>query len=173
MILQNTNPASDAIGRANENSCQYVPAGTGPAYRSPIDQITFLITGDQTGGALFVAEVKVPPGGGNPPHIHRREEETFYMQQGTLAVQVGGKTLTASPGDLVCLPRGVAHSFHNNGNVDAKFLLVAAPAGLEKFFEEAFYPAADCPEEPPMTEAFMGRILAAASKCGLEFPPPA
>jgi catechol-2,3-dioxygenase len=56
---------------------KYVPAGTGPAYRSPADQITFLITGEETGGAFFMAEVSVPPGGGTPPHIHHREEETF------------------------------------------------------------------------------------------------
>jgi quercetin dioxygenase-like cupin family protein len=177
MILQNVDhpslTASDSIGRANGNQCHYVPAGTGPAYRSPIDEIRFLITGDQTGGAFFMAEVSVPPGGGNPPHVHRREDESFYIQQGTLTVQVGGQTLTASAGDFVCLPRGVAHCFQNNGDVDAKFLVVAVPAGLEKFFEEAFYPVADCPDTPPMTEAFMGRVLAAASKCGLEFLPPA
>lgn len=177
MIQQNIDqPAltgSHSIGRANSNPCHYVPAGTGPAYRSPIDQIRFLITGEQTGGAFFMAEVTVPPGGGNPPHIHRREEEAFYMQQGTLTIQVGGDTMTASAGDFVCLPRGVAHCFQNTGNLDAKFLLVAAPAGLEKFFEEAFYPVAECPGPPPMTEAFMGRVLAAAAKCGLEFLPPA
>lgn len=172
-IDQLTLTASDSTGRAKNHPCQYVPAGTGPAYRSPIDQIRFLITGEQSGGAFFMAEVSVPPGGGNPPHIHRREEETFYMQQGTLTVQVGGEMVTASAGDFVCLPRGVAHSFQNTGIVDARFLLVATPAGLEKFFEEGFYPAADCPDAPPMTEAFMGRLLAAASKCGLEFLPPA
>ena len=165
--------APDSIGRANGNAYQYVPAGTGPAYRSPIDLIRFLITGEQTGGAFFMAEVSVAPGRGTPPHIHRREEETFYVQQGTLTVQVGGKTLIASPGDLVCLPRGVAHCFQNNGDMNAKFLVVAAPAGLEKFFEEAFYPEADCPDAPPMTEAFLGRLLAAAPKYGLEFAPPA
>src|SRR4051794_19016465 len=152
----------------------YVAAGTGPAYESPIDKITFLITGEQTGGAFFMAEVSVPPGGGNPAHIHHREEETFYVQQGTLTIQVGGKTLNASPGDFICLPRGVPHSFQNTGNVAAKFLLVAAPAGLEKFFEEAFYPASDRVVEPlVMTEAFLARVLAAAAKCGLEFLPPA
>ena len=165
--------ASDSTGRANCKPCQFVPAGKGPAYRSPVDQIRFLITGEQTAGALFMAEVSVPPGGGNPPHIHRREEETFYMQQGTLTIHVGGETLTASPGDFICLPREVAHCFQNNGSVDAKFLLVATPAGLEKFFQEGFYPLADCPDAPPMTEAFLGRLLAAASKCGLEFLPPA
>src|SRR3954471_7351329 len=115
IIDQTSSTASDSIGRANSNPCQFVPAGTGPAYRSPIDQIRFLITGSQTGGALFIAEVSVPPGGGNPPHIHRREEETFYMQEGTLTVQVGGETLTALPGDLVSLPRGVPHCFQNDG----------------------------------------------------------
>src|SRR5277367_1135446 len=95
-IDQTSFTASDSIGRANSNSCKYVPAGTGPAYRSPADQITFLITGEETGGAFFMAEVSVPPGGGNPPHIHRREEETFYLQQGTLTIQIGGKTLNAS-----------------------------------------------------------------------------
>ena len=149
-----------------------VPTGTGVTYRSPVDEITFLVTGRETDGAFFMAKVSVPPGAGNPPHIHTREEESFYIQEGTLTVQVGGKTLTASSGDFVCLPRGVAHSFQNTGSVDAKFLLVAVPAGLEKFFEEGFYPAVDCENTPLMSEAFMARLLAAASKCGLEFLPP-
>ena len=182
--------AADSIGRADSNPsaplangaapvvdgshANYVPAGTGPTYRSRIDEITFLMTGEQTGGACFMAEAWVPPGAGNPPHIHHREEETFYLQEGTLTIQVGRKTLTASAGDVICLPRGVAHCFQNTGDVDAKILVVASPAGLEKFFEEAFYPAGDRSAElPPMTEAFMARLLEAAAKCGLEFLPPA
>jgi quercetin dioxygenase-like cupin family protein len=152
---------------------KYVPAGTGPAYRSPADQITFLITGEETAGAFFMAEVSVPPGGGTPPHIHHREEETFYLQQGTLTIQVGGKTLNASPGDFVYLPRGIVHCFRNTGNVDIKFLLVVTPAGLEKFFAEVFYPAGDSSAElRPMTEAFLARLLEAAPKYGLELVPP-
>lgn len=171
--IEQASAASDSVGHANSNPCRFMPAGKGPAYRSPVDEIRFLITGEQTGGAFFMAEVSVPPGSGNPPHIHSREEESFYMQEGTLTIQVGGETITASPGDFVLLPRGVAHCFQNSGSVDAKFLLVASPAGLEKFFEEGFYPLSDCPDPPPMTEAFLGRLLAAASKCGLEFLPPA
>jgi quercetin dioxygenase-like cupin family protein len=156
------------------NQVKYVRAGTGPAYRSPVDQIVFLITGEETGGAFVMAEVSVPPGGGPRPHIHHREEETFYVLEGALTIQAGGKTLNASPGDCVYLPRGIAHSFKNTGNVDAKFIAVVTPAGLEKFFEEAFYPAGDrSAEPPPMTEAFLARVLAAAPKCGLEFLPAA
>ena len=181
--------ASDSIGRAasnpsaplvngaalaaGESQVQYVPAGTGKAYRSPIDEIRFLITGEQTGGAFFMAEVSVVPGGSNPPHIHHREEECFYLQEGTLTIQVGGKTQTASAGDFIRLPRGVAHSFENTGNVDAKVLLLVAPAGLETFFKEAFYPVEDrSAAMPPMTGEFLARVLEAAPKCGLEFLPP-
>src|ERR1700756_584712 len=151
---------------------QYVPAGTGKAYRSPIDEIRFLITGEQTGGAFFMAEVSVLPGGSNPPHIHHREDECFYLQEGTLTIQVGGKTHTASAGDFIRLPRGVAHSFENTGNVDAKVLLVVAPAGPEEVFEESCYPVEDRSAMPTMTGEFMARVLEAAPKVGLEFLPP-
>ena len=93
--------------------------------------MTFLITGEETGGAFFLCEIAVAPGGGTPPHIHSREDESFRLLEGTLTIQVGGDTMTASPGDFVYLPRGIAHSFRNTGDVTAKALVWAAPAGLE------------------------------------------
>jgi len=58
--------------------------------------------------------------------------------------------------------------------VNAKFIVVVTPAGLEKFFEEAFYPAVDRSSAPPLaTEALVARLLAAAPKHGLELLPPA
>jgi mannose-6-phosphate isomerase-like protein (cupin superfamily)/catechol 2,3-dioxygenase-like lactoylglutathione lyase family enzyme len=169
LAAANENPTAD-----QRNQPKFVPAGSGPAYWGPGDQITFLLTGEDTGGAFFIAEVSVPPGGGPPPHIHRREDETFYVQQGTLTVQVGGETLQASPGDCVYLPRGNTHCFKNTGNVDAKFLVVVTPAGLENFFAEAFRPAENRFATPPiMTEENLGRLLTAAARHGLEFAPPA
>ena len=99
----------------NNNQLKHVPAGSGAAFWGPGDQMRFLITGEETGGAFFMAEVSVPPGGGPPPHVHTREDESFYLQQGTLTIQIGDKTLTASPGDFVHLPRGIVHSFRNIG----------------------------------------------------------
>ncbi len=164
--------ANATVTLVQGNQVKYVPAGTGPAYWGPGDQITFLITGEQTGGAFFLAEVSVPPGGGPPPHIHRREEETFYLQQGSLTVQVGGETLHASPGDSVYLPRGIMHCFKNTGDVDAKFLVLVTPAGLENFCAEAFYPAVDpSAPPPPITKAMLDRLLTAAARHGLEFAP--
>src|SRR5215467_12421861 len=123
---------------SSQNQVKHVPAGTGPAYCGPGDRIAFLITGAETGGAFFMAEVWVAPGGGPPPHIHLREDESFYVQQGTLTLQVGSKALTASPGDFIQIPRGTVHSFKNEGPETARMILVVTPAGPENFFAEAF-----------------------------------
>ena len=153
---------------------KYLPEGTGPAYWGPGDEVTFLLTGRETDGALFVSELSVPPGGGPPPHIHHREDESFYIRQGTLAILVGDRTVNVSPGDFVHVPRGTVHCFRNTGSGHAKMLVTFTPAGMERFFEEGFYPAGDrSVGPPPLTEELLKRMLAAAPKCGLEFLPPA
>ena len=158
---------------SNQNQVRYVPAGTGPAYCGPGDGVTFLITGAETGGAFFVAETSVAPGGGPPLHVHSREDESFYLQQGTLALQVGGKALNASAGDFTYIPRGTVHCFKNVGEETAKMLTLATPAGLENFFAEAFFPAADIADIPQISEALIGRVMKAAPKYGMELLLPA
>ncbi len=157
-----------------QNHVKLVPAETGTAYWGPGELMTFLITGEETGGAFFLAEISVAPGGGTPPHIHRREDEAFRMLEGTLTIQVGRDTITASAGDFAFLPRGIAHSFKNAGDGHAKALVIVTPAGLEGFFAEVFEPAADRSVAPSSAhEELIGRAMAAASRYGLELLPPA
>ena len=156
-----------------QNQVRHVPAGTGPAYWGPGELMTFLLTGEDTGGAFFMADISVAPGGGTPPHIHHREDESFHLLEGTLTIQVGGDTITASPGDFVYLPRGIDHSFKNTGDVIAKALVLVAPAGLEGFFAEVFDPAVDRSAAPPAAgKELIARALAAAPRYGLELLPP-
>jgi quercetin dioxygenase-like cupin family protein len=131
--------------------------------------VRFLITGEESGGAYFVSEVTVPPGGGPPPHIHHREDETFYILEGEVSFRVGDKALTASAGDFISAPRDTPHSFKNEGNRLVKMIVTCVPAGMEKFFEEAFDPAPDATTlPPPPTKELIGRLMAAAPKHGME-----
>src|SRR5262250_3121093 len=98
------------------NQAKHVPAESGTAYWGPGELMTFLITGEESSGAIFMSEISVAPGGGTPPHIHHREDEAFRILEGTLTIQVGGDTITASAGDFAFLPRGIAHSFKNTGD---------------------------------------------------------
>ena len=121
-----------------------------------------------------MALVSVQPGGGAPPHVHSREDKSFYLQEGTATLQAGGKVIHASHGDFVHIPRGTVHSFKNTGSGIAKMLMIATPAGLENFFAEAFYPAEEGQQAPTSAaEELMGRVMAAATKYSLKLLPPA
>ena len=154
---------------SNQDRIKHVPAGTGPAFWGPGDQLTFLLTGEDTEGKFFMAHASVPPGGGPPPHVHRREDESFYLMEGALTVEVGGKTLEARPGDFIHLPRGIVHSFKNQGTGNATMLVMVTPAGLERYFAETFDPAGDrAAAPPPPSPEMIARLMAAAPRYGIE-----
>ena len=166
--------AKSTVDLPDSNQAKHIPAGTGAAYWGPGELMTFLITGEESGGAIFMSEISVAPGGGTPPHIHHHEDEAFRLLEGTLTIQVGGDTITASAGDFAFLPRGIAHSFKNAGDCDAKALVLITPAGLEGFFTEVFEPATDRSAVPPSaTKEMMDRARAAGPRYGLELLPPA
>ena len=146
------------------------PAKTGPAYWGPGDHYTFLVTGEETGGAYFVMEALVPPSGGPPPHIHTREDETFYLLEGNVEFLLGDKLLVAGAGDFVNVPRGTVHRFRNTGTKTARIVLTFTPAGIEKWFEETLESAPnDATEAPDNIDEVVERYVAAAPRYGLEF----
>ncbi len=115
-------------------------------------------------------EALVPPGGGPPPHIHRREDETFYLVAGHIEFRLGDETITAGPGDFVNVPRDTVHCFHNGGDETARMILTFTPAGIEKFFEETLERALDPTQAPPDNiDEVAARYAAAAPRYGIEF----
>jgi quercetin dioxygenase-like cupin family protein len=146
------------------------PVHTGPAFWGPGDHYTFLVTGAESGGAYFAMEALVPPGGGPPPHIHTREDETFYLVQGRVEFRLGDRVVTAGPGDFVNVPRGTVHCFRNAGGETAKMVLTFTPAGMEHFFLETLEPAPNgATTAPANVEAVAARYAAAAARYGLRF----
>ena len=113
----------------NQNEAKYVPAGTGQMYWGPGDRVTFLVTGAESHGGCFIVEGMTPPGGGPPPHSHQFEDESFYILEGSVTFTVGDRTIKASPGDFVHVPRGVVHSIKNEGKVNGRALVIISPAG--------------------------------------------
>ena len=146
-------------------------------YCGPGDRVTFLVTGAESHGGCFIIEGVLAPGGGPPPHIHHFEDESFYVLEGTATFQAGGQTIHAKQGDFIHIPRGTVHSLRNDGKVPARALIVispAGPAGMQRFFEESFYPATDrSAAPPPVTEELVRRMTAAAARNGFELVKPA
>jgi len=115
--------------------------GAGPQFWGPGgDKYEFVLTGQQSGGTTFVLHATVPPGGGPPPHIHTRESETYFIEQGELCFTLGDEHRTLRAGEFVHIPQGTAHTFTNQGAALARMLVVFAPAGMEGWFAEVLVP---------------------------------
>ena len=129
---------------------------------------TIKADGTQTGGRVMVTEQLVPRGGGSPLHVHHNEDEWFYVLEGELTIWVDGTTHVVGAGGFVFGPRDVPHTFLVSSE-QARFLLVAEPAGFEGFVRALAAPAA-APGIPPAPAAppDMEPVLRAAAQYGLE-----
>ena len=87
-----------------------------------------------TGGNLSVIESHTK--GGAPWHVHSREDEYFYVLEGTIIVYCGEEVFTAGPRSFVSLPRGIPHAWDVGGEGVATLLMMTVPAMLEEFLEE-------------------------------------
>lgn len=113
-----------------------VLAGAGEEIALGASSITIKLDGADTGGAFALLEYVAPPGAGSPAHTHSREEETFYVREGALLFHLGGEEITAGPGSVVHIPRGLLHDFQSIGDTDCVAMILATPAGLDRYFRE-------------------------------------
>jgi len=99
-----------------------------------------LISSADTDGELLI----VAPGektfaykGGPPLHIHKYQDEIFFVASGEFLVQLDKELLTVKTGDTVFIPRGVPHTFANPiENNPGSLISIHQPAGKnEEFFK--------------------------------------
>lgn len=134
-------------------------------------------TGAETAGQLWAMEQRFRRGGAAPMHVHRNEDEAWFVLEGRFTVVVGGETLTAEPGDFVWGPRDVPHGIAVDSPT-GRLLALGTPAGFEHFFRQtgAPAPALDLPAPPsgPPTPEQAAALAAAAAELGVELlgPPP-
>ena len=142
-------PDDDTSGAARAIAGGRVALGPG-------SQITFKAVGADTSGTYAALEYLAAPGAGAALHSHSREEESFYIIEGSLTFQLGADILRAGPGDFVRIPVGLRHAFANEGATPARALIVLVPAGLEQFFvdlDELLTNSADTGPTPEALEA--------------------
>jgi quercetin dioxygenase-like cupin family protein len=136
-----------------------VTAGETDRVRSPIGgDLTFIVRGEQSDGALTALEAVAPPGEGPPLHSHGREDETVYILEGEFRFKLGDELSTIGPGSFVFIPRGRSHTWQCIGDRPGRFLFTFAPAGMEGFFERL----------ASMTEFDLEEFRAAAAEHGME-----
>lgn len=82
------------------------------------------------GADFVIAEWKDDGGPPGPPrwiaplHLHRNDDEAWYVLEGTLCVRVGKEVVEAKAGSAVFVSRGTAHTYWNPGPGRVRYLLV-------------------------------------------------
>jgi quercetin dioxygenase-like cupin family protein len=136
-----------------------VRAGEGQRSRSPLGgDITYIVRGENSNGALAALEAVNPAGEGPPLHVHTREDEVVYVLGGEIRWKLGDQLSLTGPGSFVFIPRGVPHTWQNVGNGECTMLITFAPAGMEGFFDRL----------ASLTEFDPDAFRAAAAEHGME-----
>ena len=130
----------------------------------------FLATGEQTGGTFALVDERAKRGESVPLHLHREDDEAFYVLEGEISFYIGQEPARRAPaGSFAFVPGGVVHGFRVESET-ARYLILTTPRHGE------FYRAITLPSQPdglPPDEAVTGeQIQAACARFGIEFVGP-
>jgi quercetin dioxygenase-like cupin family protein len=97
--------------------------------------MAFLVTGEDTKHTSMF-DWTIPAGFATGRHVHRVQEETFYVLEGECEWHVGDDVVRATPGTYLFIPPGVPHNITNVSEKPARVLMTVSPPGHEHYFEE-------------------------------------
>lgn len=130
------------------------------------------LTAEDTGGQVSLCEMLYPANYVVPRHVHHREDEIFWVLEGTMIVQVGDDAFTAGPGSMVFAPRGVPHRYLA-GPDPVRYLIAYTPGGYEGFIGEVSEPAGALeippPQPPPSPEQLAALAALMSERYGCDF----
>lgn len=78
---------------------------------------------------LSVIQEHMPPRTSEVPHEHRRARQFFYVLEGTLSVEIGGKVQVLRPAEGLEIPPAVVHRVFNGSPDGVEFLVISQPPG--------------------------------------------
>lgn len=103
--------------------------------------MTVKATAEDTDGRFSLLEQVLTPAGNPPLHVHRDEDEAFYVLEGEVDLIVGDDRLPCAAGTFALAPKGIPHTYVVRSPT-ARLLVLGAPAGVDRFFREVAQPAA-------------------------------
>ena len=153
----------------------HVSPGEGRSLLVLGELVTYKTTSKRTGGAYSLFEVVSEPGGGPPPHVQHREDESFYVLEGEYEfLNDDGHTVRVGVGSLVYVPKGNLHTYKNVGTTPGRMLVSQTPGGLHECFFEEIGEKAQYESKLTVARSQLDaeRVMAIAATYGIEIPPP-
>lgn len=141
----------------------------GQSIRVLHDQICIKWKSQDSANQMTVITVDAPAGSMVAPHMHLAEEESYYMLEGSITVQVGDRETVVQSGDFVHIPAGIVHGYRNESNQPAKFLAWVVGGALDQFFltmgEQIRSLPEDLPKLPPILQHYNIQMAGEPAVC--------
>ena len=120
----------------------FLPPGEGRAY--PMGRISaiFKADGDETKRGYSISEWWLEPHTQGPGAHSHKEDDVFFVLEGTMSFFLGDRWIDAPKGSFVLAPGGVTHDFQNQSSSRAGVLNLSIPGEFE-------------PEMPAIAEWFV------------------
>src|SRR5215469_10533941 len=104
---------------------------------------------------MGVGVCSLDAGGAIDLHIHSFEE-SFFVLEGSLIVQIGDEAVSLGPGHFGLISTGSKHAFRNAGNTSARWLEMQAPQPRPlDYGNDTFFVGGEAPAQaaPPSSES--------------------
>jgi mannose-6-phosphate isomerase-like protein (cupin superfamily) len=105
-------------------------------------------TAAETGGQVTIIDVTNPPGWEAPLHVHHRDDEGFWILEGSATIEVGDTTIEVGAGDYAFGPRDIPHRY-TVGDSGCRMLFIMVPGGMEEVIRATSEPAPSRTLPPP------------------------
>jgi quercetin dioxygenase-like cupin family protein len=149
---------------ANGKTPRVVRDGEGEALATPEGKGVIVVSEHDTAGDFALGWINIAPLGGPSYHVHRCEDEVFIVESGSFEYSSCGQRLRAEVGDVIWLPRDVAHSFRCVSNEAGRLLCMVVPGEFVNYFRES----AELFRNGQITEASVNEL---STRYGIQFLP--
>jgi quercetin dioxygenase-like cupin family protein len=121
----------------------------------------------EAGLGFSLVENCAPHGQQPPLHLHKTDDEGFYLLEGKLTLWAGPDRIDLEPGEFALGPHGVPHTYRVESEGGARWLVTSSDASFDRFVRAYGEPATEdrLPDPaPPDVE----RLGALAAEHGIE-----
>ena len=105
-----------------------------PAQPYDAGTLRVLVPASATEGRFSVVELTEQAPYRTPAHQHPEMDESFYVLEGTLALEIDGRSHRLPAGSFVHIPRGTVHAQGSADDRPVKLLTTLSPGAFEQFF---------------------------------------
>ena len=93
-----------------------------------------LVPSSATKGRFSVVELTEHPPYRTPAQVHPEMDESFYVLEGTLALEIDGRSHRLPAGSFVHIPRGTVHAQGSADETPVRLLATFSPGAFDQFF---------------------------------------